>query len=147
MRSIKYKQQRIAVLISLIIVVPLGFLSKFYAGFGAKWFNDSFGGLLYEIFWCLLIFLILPRLKPINIAVGVFIVSCILEIMQLCHPPFLEVIRSYFIGRTIIGTSFVWSDFIYYILGSTFGWLWIERIRKINEQRRGKTTEYTESTE
>ncbi len=125
---------RLITLISILIIVPLGFLCKLYAGPGAKWFNDSFGGLLYEIFWCLVIFLILPRLKPVNIAVGVFIVTCILEILQLWHPPFLEVIRSDFIGRTIIGTSFVWSDFIYYVLGSTLGWCWMERIGKTNNK-------------
>lgn len=122
---------RLIILISILVITPLGFLCKLYSGSGAKWFNDSFGGLLYEIFWCLVIFLILPRLKPVNIAAGVFVVTCILEIMQLWHPPFLEVIRSDFIGRTIIGTSFAWSDFIYYVLGSTFGWLCLEKIKKI----------------
>jgi hypothetical protein len=124
---------RLITFISILIIMPLGFFSKLYSGPGAKWLNDSFGGLLYEIFWCLVIFLILPRLKPVNIAVGVFIVTCILEILQLWHPPFLEVLRSDFIGRTIIGTSFVWSDFIYYVLGSALGWLWMERIRKIKD--------------
>ncbi|MCK4652821.1 MAG: DUF2809 domain-containing protein [Candidatus Cloacimonetes bacterium] len=140
-------KQRIITLLSLLFITPLGFLCKFYSGVGAKWLNDSFGGLLYEIFWCLVVFLILPKFKPINIAIGVFIVTCVLEIMQLWHPPFLELTRSNFIGRTVIGTSFVWSDFIYYVLGSTLGWLWLASIRKINEQRRGKTTERTESTE
>ncbi len=123
-------KQRILTLLSILIITPLGFLSKFYSGIGSKWFNDSLGGLLYEIFWCLVIFLILPKFKSINIAVGVFIVTCILEILQLWHPPFLELIRSNFIGRTVIGTSFVWSDFIYYLLGSALGWWWLERIRK-----------------
>jgi len=62
---------------------------------------------------------------------GVFIVTCLLECLQLWHPPFLEVLRSGFIGRTIIGTSFVWSDFIYYVLGCLAGWFWLERIRKL----------------
>ena len=127
-------KQRIITLLSLLFITPLGFLSKFYAGPGAKWLNNSFGGLLYEIFWCLVIFLILPRLKPVNIAVGVFVVTCLLECLQLWHPPFLEVLRSDFIGRTIIGTSFVWSDFIYYILGCFAGWLWLERIRKLKRK-------------
>jgi hypothetical protein len=122
---------RLIILLSILVITPLGFFSKLYSGPGAKWFNDSFGGLLYEIFWCLVIFLIVPKLKPVNIAVGVFIVTCLLECLQLWHPPFLQAIRSDFIGSVIIGTSFVWSDFIYYILGSTIGWLWMERIRKI----------------
>jgi hypothetical protein len=125
---------RLVILISIFVIMPLGFFSKLYAGPGAKWINDSFGGLLYEVFWCLVMFLILPRLKPVNIAVGVFVVTCLLECLQLWHPPFLEVLRNDFIGRTIIGTSFVWSDFIYYVLGSTLGWWWLERIRKLKRE-------------
>jgi hypothetical protein len=47
----------------------------------------------------------------------VFIVTCILEFLQLWHPPFLEWIRNYFLGRTIIGNSFSKSDFLYYFFG------------------------------
>ena len=121
---------KLVTLISILIVVPLGFAGKFYEGRGAKWFNDSLGGLLYEVFWCLVISLILIKTKPWKIALGVFIITCILEFLQLWHPVFLEMIRSTFIGRTIIGTSFVPSYFIYYILGSLAGWILLEKIRK-----------------
>jgi hypothetical protein len=110
---------------SLLIIVPLGFYSKFYRGPAAAWANDSLGGFLYVVFWCLLVFLAVPRCNPRRIAGGVLIATCILEFLQLWHPPFLEFLRSYFLGRTILGTTFDWMDFPYYFLGSVAGWYWI----------------------
>ncbi|MEA2096470.1 MAG: DUF2809 domain-containing protein [Candidatus Cloacimonadota bacterium] len=121
---------RIITSLTILVITLLGFASKFYAGPAAKWVNNSLGGLLYEVFWCLVISLILTKVKPWKIAFSVFIITCILELLQLWHPVFLEIIRSTFIGRTIIGTSFVPSDFIYYAIGSIAGWISLERIKK-----------------
>jgi hypothetical protein len=118
-------------LFSLIIIVPIGFYSKFYRGPAAEWVNDSLGGVFYEIFWCLLILLFLPKVKPWIIALSVLVVTCILEFMQLWHPPFLEIFRSNFIGRTLLGTTFTWTDFPYYFLGSGIGWLWIKHLQNL----------------
>jgi hypothetical protein len=49
----------------------------------------------------------------------------------LWHPPFLEVLRSNFIGRTILGSSFNWTDFPYYLVGSGLGYIWLLLIKRI----------------
>jgi hypothetical protein len=54
--------------------------------------------------------------------------------VQLLDKPFLEIIRSNFIGQTIIGNSFSWSDFPYYIVGSVLGYLIIESLEKYKLQ-------------
>jgi hypothetical protein len=125
--------KRIGAAISLLIIVPTGFYGKFYSGPAAAWVNNSLGGMFYEIFWCLLLFLFFANTAPWVIAASVLTVTCLLECLQLWHPPFLEVIRSHFIGRTILGTCFVWSDFPYYFPGAWIGWLWVRRL-----QNRGK---------
>jgi hypothetical protein len=48
----------------------------------------------------------------------VLAITCALEVLQLWHPPFLQAIRSTFAGRALIGTTFVWWDFIYYIVAA-----------------------------
>jgi hypothetical protein len=116
-------------LASLAIIVPAGLYSKLYRGPGAHWVNDSLGGVFYEVFWCLVLWFCLPRLKPHRIAGAVLAVTCVLEFLQLWHPGFLEFLRSYFVGRTILGTTFDWSDFPYYFAGSGFGWFWLKRLR------------------
>ena len=119
------------ILISLLIVTPTGFLFKLYFGPAQGWFRNYGAGVLYEIFWCLVFFYFWPRKEMITrIAVGVFLATCILEILQLWHPWFLEQIRSTFFGSALIGTTFVWWDFPYYALGSSLGWLWMHIIAK-----------------
>jgi len=117
-------------LISILIIVPLGIYSKFYSGQAARWVNDSLGGVLYVIFWCLFAFLFLSSTKPWKIAAVVFAVTCFLEFLQLWHPPLLEFLRSNFVGRTILGTTFTWSDFPYYLMGCGIGWLWMKSLQK-----------------
>ena len=118
-------------LILLLLITPIGFYTKIYSGPGASWVNDSLGGVFYEIFWCLLVFLFMVNARAWVIATSVFIITCFLEVLQLWHPEFLKVIRSYFIGRTVFGTSFNLYDFIYYFIGSGIGYLILTRLKKL----------------
>jgi len=113
----------------LVLVTPLGFYTKFYAGPGRGWVNDSLGGLFYVVFWCLAVTFVRPRSRPGVVAVSVLGVTCLLEFLQLWHPPFLEMIRSHFIGRTLIGDYFDWNDFPYYFAGAGIGWALAKWIR------------------
>lgn len=118
--------RRVWVLVSLCVVTPLGFWLPQYDGPGKVWFNYYATGIIYEIFWCLVIFFFWPRReKATKIAVTVFAVTCVLEVLQLWHPAFLEKIRSTFLGSALIGTCFVWCQFPHYILGCLIGWLWL----------------------
>jgi hypothetical protein len=118
--------------LSLMVIVPLGFSTKFYQGPAAPWINDSLSGVFYEVFWCLLIFLFLPQARPGIIALAVLVLTCFLEFLQLWHRPFLEYLRSFFVGRTILGTTFAWTDFPYYFLGSGIGWFWLRQLRNLD---------------
>ena len=114
------------VVLSLLVVPPLGFSFKFYPGPGNWWFNNYGAGVLYEIFWILLAFLFFSSKRSANgIPIYVFIITCILEFLQLWHPPFMEMIRSYFVGSALIGTTFVWWDFPHYVFGCLMGWIWL----------------------
>ena len=69
-------------LLSLLLVTPLGFLLKFYPGPGRNWVNNYAAGVLYVIFWCLLLFLFWPRRDCTGrIALAVLIATCLLEIL------------------------------------------------------------------
>jgi hypothetical protein len=118
-------------LILLLLVTPFGFSTKIYSGPGASWVIDSLGGVFYEIFWCLLIFLFMVNARAWVISTSVFIITCFLEALQLWHPEFLEIIRSHFIGRTVLGNSFNLYDFIYYFIGSGIGYLILTRLQKL----------------
>jgi len=124
-------RQRVWVLLSLCIVTPLGFCLWGYDGPGKVWFNFYATGILYEIFWCLVLFFFWPkRENALKIAVFVFVMTCVLEVLQLWEPMFLEKIRSTFLGMALIGTSFVWRQFPHYVLGSLIGLVWLRKLGK-----------------
>ena len=116
------KKNVLIAVILLMIVVPIGFYTKLYSGLGYEWVNNKAGGIFYEIFWCLVFYILIKKAKPKSIAIWVFIITCFLEFVQLIDNSFLNLIRYDFIGRTIIGSSFSWSDFLYYFIGSVGGY-------------------------
>jgi len=121
-----WKSTRIRTALSLLIVTPAGFAFKLHSGPGAWWFNNYGAGVLYEVFWILAAFLVFPSKGSANsISVVVFVITSLLEFLQLWHPPFLQEFRSYFLGSALIGTTFVWWDFPHYVLGCVMGWGWV----------------------
>jgi hypothetical protein len=113
-------QRRILAAI-LVLVVPLGFATKLYSGPGAGWARSHGGGILYEVFWILLVLFVWPRLSPVRVAGGVLVATSALEILQLFHPPFLEAVRATFLGHALIGSTFAWWDFPHYVVGCVAG--------------------------
>lgn len=116
-------------LLTLVIIAIIGIFSKLYSGPFENWVNNSLGGVFYVIFWCLFAFLFFTRSRPWIIAVSVLCVTCFLEFLQLWHAPALELIRSNVLGKALIGSAFVWSDFPYYFIGCALGWVWIKQLR------------------
>ncbi|NHC33408.1 ribosomal maturation YjgA family protein [Scytonema millei] len=118
------------IIISLLVVTTMGFLFKFYTGFAQEWFNNYIAAVFYEIFWCLLAFLFWRSSNAIaRIPIWVFTITCGIEFLQLWHPPLLEKIRSTFIGRTLLGSTFSLWDFPHYVLGCFLGWLWLQQLK------------------
>ena len=131
----KFSAVQVKIVFSLMLITPLGFFSKLYKGPCNSWVNDSLAGVFYEIFWCLFVYLFFTSRKPHNIAISVLCCTSLLELLQLWHPPVLENIRSTFLGRTLIGTSFSTTDFLYYIIGCFLGYLWLKNISFKNSNK------------
>lgn len=112
-------------LISIAMLVPLGLVAKFYRGPGQAWLNDAFGGIPYEMFWMFLMAWFWPATKPVAIALTVFIATCLLEFLQLWQPDWLQAIRATLPGRLVLGNTFTWGDFPYYVMGCLGGCLWL----------------------
>ena len=113
-----YISKKKRTLLAIILIVPLGLYSKFYDGPAYNWVNNSLGGVLYVIFWSLLFSLLAARSKSWKIVSLVFLITCAIEFLQLWHPPFMETIRSTFIGATLFGNSFSWMDMAHYVIGA-----------------------------
>jgi Protein of unknown function (DUF2809) len=134
------RKQTKLIIISALIVIAMGFFFKYYPGRGYQWLNNYGAAIFYEIFWCLLAFgFFRSRKAVIQIPIWVFILTCIVEFLQLWHPPLLETIRATLIGKLLLGTTFTWWDFPHYLLGSIFGWLWLEKLRGIDDAKKSKS--------
>jgi hypothetical protein len=117
-------------LIALFLITIFGLSSKLYPGPGSGWVNNSFSGVFYEIFWCILVYFLFNRAKAWKIAAGVLVITCLLELSQLYRNSLLDAVRGNFIGRALIGNSFSWYDYPYYFLGCGIGWYLIMRLQK-----------------
>lgn len=128
--------KRVLILLFLLLIIPLGILSKTYGGIGQEWVQDYSGDVLYEIFWCLLISWFTPpnkdRSKLLKIAGGVFAVTCTIEVCQLRFDLVPVAIRASFLWRMLLGAGFDWWDFPHYALGSLIGWWGITQIAQIS---------------
>ena len=109
-------RKRLALIATFL--VPLGLATKYYSGPASAWVLSHVGGFLYVVFWCLLALVIWPRLSVGLVAWSVLLITSALEVLQLWHPPFLEAIRSNFLGQALLGAYFSWSDFPYYAAGA-----------------------------
>jgi hypothetical protein len=125
-------KKKLIIFSSLILVTLLGFFFKFYRGFAQGWLNNSGAAIWYEVFWCLFFYGFIPTKKAvITIPIWVFGVTCFLEVLQLWHPPLLELARSTLVGRLLLGTTFAWWDFLYYAIGCLIGWVWLRQIHRL----------------
>ncbi|KAB8334207.1 DUF2809 domain-containing protein [Scytonema tolypothrichoides VB-61278] len=121
--------QSFYIIVCMLIVITMGFFFKYYTGPAHEWFNDYGAAVFYEIFWCLFAFVFFRNRAAVNkIPLWVFIITCILEFLQLWHPPLLEEFRTTLIGKWLIGTTFSWWDFPHYVLGCVLGWLWLRQL-------------------
>jgi hypothetical protein len=119
----QYPTFRRRLLIGLLLLVPLGVGTKFYVGPGAGWVQAHAGGVLYVVFWTLVVLGGWPALSASTAAVGVFLATSLLEGLQLWRPAPLEAVRSTFVGHAVLGSTFSWWDFPHYVAGALLGGL------------------------
>lgn len=119
------KRRRILLLIVLALLLPFGILVKIYGGL---LFSNKFAGLLYVVFWIFAAAVVFPKASPILLSGLVLVLSCGLEFLQLTDHSVMQSMRSTFIGRSLIGNSFSWSDMLYYGLGAVLSYFWLRKI-------------------
>lgn len=121
----------------LIVVLPLGLATKFYPGSGAfyEWARDFGGDALYQVALMLVALLVQPR-WPVRLVAWVsFAYSCVIEISQIFTAPWLAQIRATIFGRLILGSTFSWTDFAYFALGSSVGYVVLRRLLLAQDSR------------
>jgi hypothetical protein len=135
-QSMNMSTERLRLGIVLLLLVPAGFLVKFAVPGAFGWWCNLYGAaVLYEVFWVVFLRIVFPRLSPVPCAAIVFVFTCVLEVLQLWHPTWLDAIRATFLGAAVLGTSFDAWDFPHYAVGSALGGL---LVRAIIPRRHGR---------
>ncbi len=124
--------------ISASALIPIGYWVRFH-GFGPNEIKDALGSIAYEMFWIALGLACWPKVSPLKMSNGVFLLTCGLEFLQLWQPPLLQALRATLPGRLILGSTFSWSDFPAYGIGSLLGYLWVRFLAQAT-QKASKST-------
>jgi hypothetical protein len=123
-------KRRLWSLLLLIVVVLAGYYLRYYHGPMQDWVHRLSGSLLAVCFWAFLLYLFLPSLRAMPLAVTVCSFACAVELSLLIPQPLVTYVRGAFIGRSVVGPPFAWYDLAAYLAGglAAFGGLrWISR--------------------
>jgi hypothetical protein len=119
-------QYRLSLCLVLLVTLSIGTI--FFAGPAAGWVYGYVSGILYVVFWTVVVALIVPSLSPWMGASGVFIVTCGLEFLQLWSPSSLHTLRQSFVGHFLLGSTFDQWDFFHYVIGAAAGALLVQAL-------------------
>lgn len=104
--------------LSLIIVTVI-------AGLLSRELSSIIPFFIGDILWGLAVFLLMRFIfitKSLNFAILVSSVYvCATEFSQLYNAPWIEKIRPTFIGRVLLGETFLWTDILCYLVGIGIG--------------------------
>ncbi len=128
--TLRCKPYRLALLVGMVCIIPLGYFVRFSKGLKAPLLQDIGGSLAYQILLMFGVAFLFPRLSLMKCAVAVFAFSCAVEFLQLWQAPFILEIRATWPGRLILGNTFIWADFPPYALGCLLGGLLLRSLRR-----------------
>ena len=112
-----------ALLVAFVIVLGLASRSRIAPHFVREYVGDA----LYAWMMFFGFGFLFPKFPTIKIAALALAFCCLIEISQLYHAPWIEVIRHTRLGGLILGFGFLRSDLVCYFVGVSFGFL-AERI-------------------
>lgn len=128
--TLRCQPYRCALLAGIVLIIPLGYFVRFSKELHAPLLQDIGGSLAYQILMMLGLAFLFPRLPLVKCAVGVFVFSCAVEVLQLWQAHFILAVRATWPGRVILGTTFNWWDFPPYALGCVLGWFVLSALRR-----------------
>lgn len=116
------KRRRLAYSILYLLIIPMGYSTRrmphWYHSFIAEFGGDT----LWATMFVFLFRAIWPKPALWKIALGTYLFCLAIEVSQLYHAPWIEGLRSTFLGRMLLGSGFLWSDWLCYLTGVILGW-------------------------
>ncbi|WFB37905.1 DUF2809 domain-containing protein [Kiritimatiellota bacterium B12222] len=116
------RRNRIGYFLSLLLVIVIGGASRL--SFTEEWpfLYTEYAG---DTFWSLMIFLgigfLFPTWKTSTVALLTLTFAYSIELSQLIQSPWITTLRETIFGKLVLGSGFLWSDFVCYTVGCLIG--------------------------
>lgn len=123
------RKSTILTFVLIVIVAALGVLAKILPSDPESWVSNHLAGTFYVVELALILYLIFPDHLSGVLVLAAFLLTSLVEFFQNWHPAFLESVRASFLGHTILGSTFSWLDFPWYVAGAFIGWLLLQWIK------------------
>jgi hypothetical protein len=104
----------------VLVTIGLGLLSRKIPGLPA-WLSKGAGDALYATMSFWLVGLLAPASRTVHAAFAALIFCYAIEVSQLYHAPWIDVIRATRLGGLALGHGFHAMDLIYYAVGVIAG--------------------------
>jgi hypothetical protein len=116
-------KRRLTYLLLFLAIIPVGLATRKRP----QWFTEvvaTYGG---DVLWSAMFFWLFrclwPAKKLHTIALYAYAFGVAIEVSQLYHAPWIDRLRGTFAGKMILGSGFLWSDIVCYLVGVLIGWL------------------------
>ena len=104
----------------LIFVLACGYASRRYSHYLPLLIRKRTGDALWASAVFMLVAIVRPRWSTLAVTITALAISYSIEFSQIYHRPWIDHIRSYAIGKLILGTTFFWWDQVAYTIGIGF---------------------------
>jgi hypothetical protein len=104
----------------LLGVLVLGYASRRYAHYLPVLIQKRAGDALWASAVFVICSLICRKWSTLKLAAVALLISFGVELSQRYHAPWIDHLRSYTLGRIILGTTFFWLDLVAYVIGVAF---------------------------
>jgi hypothetical protein len=119
----EFRRNKVLYAVIIGVVIVLGLASR--SDWGARVLPQFVVTYAGDTLWALTVFLTLgflfsktPTLQIALLAIGI---SCAVEVFQLYQADWINVVRETLPGKLLLGSGFLWSDFICYTVGCAAG--------------------------
>ena len=106
---------------SAIVVIGLGLGSRHFGAHLPEFIATYAGDTLWALLVSLVVSAVTPDLQLRYRAAIALVVSCLVELSQLYHAPWIDGIRATKLGGLVLGFGFLWSDLACYAVGVGLG--------------------------
>jgi Protein of unknown function (DUF2809) len=101
----------------MLVVLCTGYVSRRYAHYLPMPIRKRTGDALWACAVYVLVAIVRPRWSTLMVTAIALLISYSIEFSQIYHRPWIDHIRSYTLGRLILGATFFWLDQVAYTIG------------------------------